>query len=74
MVTELLQHSGGEPIGAFEANALMSGIMLDTRSFVLRTGTRTFEASAYLRGRGADPVEVKRYFAGSMEVYRENPL
>lgn len=71
MVTELLQYLGGEPIGAFEANALMSGIMLDTRSFVLRTGTRTFEASAYLRGRGADPVEVKRYFAGSMEVYRE---
>lgn len=71
MVSELLQYMGERLIGRAEADALLAGIMLDTRNFVLRTGVRTFEASAYLRSRGADPVEVKRMFAGSMEVYRE---
>ncbi|MDR1892342.1 MAG: DHH family phosphoesterase [Oscillospiraceae bacterium] len=74
MVAELAQYmveSNRNPIGKFEAEALLSGIMLDTRNFVLRTGVRTFEASAYLRSRGADPVQVKQMFAGSMEAYRE---
>lgn len=69
LVTELLQYIGGQFIGSLEAEALMSGIMLDTRNFVLRTGVRTFEAAGFLRGRGADPVEVKKLFAGSMELY-----
>ena len=45
----------------------MSGIMLDTKEFVLRAGVRTFEAAAYLRSRGADTVTVKSFFANSME-------
>ena len=49
----------------------MAGIMLDTKSFVLKTGVRTFEASAFLRRRGADTVEVKRFFAGTLDVYKE---
>ena len=45
--------------------------MLDTKSFVLKTGARTFEAAAYLRRRGADTVEVKRFFSGSLQTYIE---
>ena len=45
--------------------------MLDTRSFVMKAGVRTFEAAAYLRKQGADTVEVKRMFSGSMEAYRK---
>ena len=71
MVAELLQYFGERLIGRSEANALMAGIALDTRNFVLRTGVRTFEASAYLRSRGADPVEVKRMFSGSIDIYKE---
>lgn len=48
----------------------MAGIMLDTKSFVLKTGVRTFEASAYLRRRGADTVEVKRLFSNSIDTYK----
>ena len=48
----------------------MAGIMLDTKNFVLKTGVRTFEASAYLRRRGADTVEVKRFFANSIGTYK----
>lgn len=68
LVTELLQYMGKKPlVSPVEANALLAGIMLDTKEFVLRTGVRTFEAAAYLRARGADTVTVKSFFASSME-------
>lgn len=71
MVTELLQYFGNNrTIGRLEAEALLAGIMLDTRNFVLRTGVRTFEAAAYLRKQGADTVEVRMLFANSMESYQ----
>lgn len=68
MVTELLQYMQRKPIiGAAQANALLAGIILDTKEFALRTGVRTFEAAAYLRARGADTVTVKSFFNSSME-------
>lgn len=70
MVAEMAQYVGKETLGAFEAEALLAGIMLDTRDFILRTGVRTFEAAGYLRGLGANPVEVKRLFASSMPSYK----
>lgn len=71
MVAELLQYFGDERvIGRQEAEALLAGIMLDTRNFVLRTGVRTFEAAAFLRRLGADTVEVRKLFANSMESYQ----
>ncbi|MGN1080556.1 MAG: DHH family phosphoesterase, partial [Acutalibacteraceae bacterium] len=71
MVSELSQYMGEKLIGKNEAEALLSGIMLDTKNFILRTGVRTFEASAYLRSLGADPVEVKKLFAGNIDEYKE---
>ncbi|MEG1845996.1 MAG: DHHA1 domain-containing protein, partial [Oscillospiraceae bacterium] len=47
--------------------ALLSGITLDTKNFVLRTGSRTFEAAAYLRSRGANTITVKGFFGISMD-------
>lgn len=69
MVTELLQYMGSDLVGKTQAEALLAGIALDTNNFVVKTGTRTFEASAYLRSRGADPVNVKRLFADSLDTY-----
>jgi len=72
MVAELAQYISKKPvIGQFEANAMLSGIALDTKNFVLRTGVRTFEAAAYLRGRGADTVEVKQFFSNSIETNKQ---
>ncbi len=71
MVTELLQYMGESLIGRAEADALLAGIMLDTRNFVLHTGVRTFEAAAYLRRLGADTVAVKRMFSGGLEMYQK---
>ncbi len=71
MVTELLQYLGDDlKVGKTEAEALLAGIMLDTKNFVLKTGVRTFEAAAYLRRLGADTVAVKQLFANSMETYQ----
>ncbi|WP_326975598.1 DHH family phosphoesterase [Caproicibacter sp. BJN0012] len=70
MVTELLQYIGDGRLTQTEAEALLSGIMLDTKNFVLKTGARTFEAAAYLRRRGADTVSVKRMFSDSIDAYK----
>lgn len=70
MVAELVQFMGDHTLNRVEAEALLSGIMLDTKGFVVRCGVRTFEAAAYLRRRGADTVETKRMFSGSIENYK----
>ncbi len=71
MVTELLQYFSDKPVlNQVEAEALLSGIMLDTKNFVLKTGVRTFEAAAYLKKLGADTVEVRKLFASDMESYQ----
>lgn len=71
MVTELIQYMGDNcRINAVVAQALLSGIMLDTRNFVLKTGVRTFEAAAYLRRIGADTIAVRKLFANTMDSYQ----
>ena len=61
LATELLQYAVEKAdVLTIEAKALLSGIFLDTKSFNVRTGERTFEAAAYLRQLGAEPVEVKK--------------
>ena len=72
MVAELVQYFGDKykPNSA-AAEAMLAGMMLDTKNFIQRTGVRTFEAAAYLRKMGADTVEVKRMFATSMSAYQE---
>jgi c-di-AMP phosphodiesterase-like protein len=68
LVCELTQYvcSAGDLLRC-EAEAMMAGIVLDTKGFTMHTGMRTFEAAAYLRGAGADPVEIKRLFQNDME-------
>lgn len=71
MVTELIQYFRLDGVlNSCYADCLLSGIMLDTKNFVMRTGVRTFEAAAHLRKIGADTVKVKCLFSGSIEAYR----
>ena len=67
LVTELLQYLV-EPSDLLrgEAEALLAGIVLDTKNFNMRAGSRTFEAAAFLRRAGADPAEVRRYFQSDL--------
>jgi c-di-AMP phosphodiesterase-like protein len=63
LVTEILQEMPDmSHILRCEAEALLAGIVLDTKSFTLRTGERTFDAASWLRSEGADTSAVKRLF------------
>lgn len=68
LVTELIQYFGVSQILApLEAEALLAGIALDTKDFVMRSGVSTFEAAAFLKKMGADTVSVKGLFSTSMQ-------
>lgn len=72
MVAELIEYIPAvDETGSFVADALLSGIMLDTKNFILRVGADTFEAAASLKELGADPVRVKRLFANDLDDYHE---
>lgn len=72
MVAEMLQYMPVKPkITAGDADAMLAGIMLDTRNFALKTGVRTFEASAFLRSKGADTVKVRKLFMNKMESFKQ---
>ena len=68
LVAELMQYLL-EPSDVLkcEAEALLAGIVLDTKNFTNRTGGRTFEAAAYLRRLGADTQDVQRLFQGDLQ-------
>ena len=68
LVTELLQYiADPTDLTRAEAEALLAGIVLDTKNFTMRTGGRTFEAAAFLRRAGADTAEVKKLFQNDLE-------
>jgi c-di-AMP phosphodiesterase-like protein len=67
LTTELLQYII-EPTDLLrgEAEALLAGIVLDTKNFSLRTSGRTFEAAAFLRRCGGDTGEVRKLFQNNL--------
>ena len=70
IIAEILQYVVEQgDILRVEASAMLAGIILDTKSFSLKTGSRTFEAAAYLRRAGADSLEIKRLFQSDMANY-----
>ncbi len=69
MVTELLMYFDEKiKIGKLAATAIYSGIVVDTKNFSVQAGARTFEAAAYLRRSGADPVVVNYLFKSDFET------
>lgn len=70
LVTELIEYQPkNEKLTTLEATAMLAGIVVDTKSFTLRTGARTFEAASYLRTNGADTVLVQRLLKEDVETY-----
>src|SRR5699024_11591185 len=70
LVTELLEYQPRKlKLKLLEATALLAGIIVDTKSFTLRTGSRTFDAASYLRSKGADTVLVQRFMKEDLDVY-----
>lgn len=63
MVTEVLQYiDDNVKLRQVEADAMYSGIVIDSNNFLTKTGVRTFEAAAYLRRCGADITRVRKIF------------
>lgn len=70
MVTEVMQYfSERVKPTALEAEALLAGLMIDTKNFSFKTGVRTFEAASYLRKSGADTTTVKMLHQDDMETF-----
>jgi len=70
LITEIFQYMFENPkLTPTEAEALLAGIVVDTKHFTLKTGVRTFEAASFLRRQGADTVEVKKLFSNDLESY-----
>lgn len=70
LVTELLEYQPKNvKVEMLEATALLAGIIVDTKSFSLRTGSRTFDAASYLRSLGADTVLVQKFLKEDVETY-----
>ncbi|CAH2714658.1 Cyclic-di-AMP phosphodiesterase GdpP [Neobacillus rhizosphaerae] len=70
LVTEFLEYQPKRgKIEMIEATALLAGIIVDTKSFSLRTGSRTFDAASYLRAHGADTVLVQKFLKEDVDTY-----
>lgn len=70
MVAEVLQYiDDGLKLKPLEADAMYSGMLIDTNNFLNKTGVRTFEAAAFLRRNGADVTRVRKSFRSDMKEY-----
>lgn len=70
LITEMIGYqSQAEPVNKIEATALLSGIVTDTQSFSIRTGTRTFDAASYLRSAGANVNLLHRFMQENLKSY-----
>src|SRR5690606_10705783 len=70
LVTELLEYQPSTlSLSMLESTALLAGIIVDTKSFTLRTGSRTFDAASFLRSKGADTVLVQKFLKEDVDTY-----
>lgn len=71
LITEMFEYQPHEeePINRIEATAMLTGIFIDTQSFSMRTGTRTFDAASYLRSAGADSTEMQQLMKENIDNY-----
>src|SRR5699024_4010756 len=76
LVTDLIEYQPKrKDLSIIEATALLAGIIVDTKSFALRTGSRTFDAASYLRLKGADSVLIQHFLKEDLAtVVKRNRL
>lgn len=75
LVTEMVEYqqpTGGKRVLTdLEATAMLAGIVVDSKEFSLRTGTRTFDAASYLRSIGADSAVVSSLLKEDIDSFLE---
>ncbi|USS90432.1 DHH family phosphoesterase [Fructilactobacillus carniphilus] len=77
LITEMFEYQSqsADPMNDLEATAMLTGIVVDTQSFTVKTGTRTFDAASYLRSAGANVDEISSFMKENVKNYMaENHL
>lgn len=71
LITEMLEYQpqSSASLNRLEATAMLAGISVDTHSFTMRAGTRTFDAASYLRSMGADGTLVQNLLKENVDSY-----
>ncbi|MDE6357230.1 MAG: DHH family phosphoesterase, partial [Eubacteriales bacterium] len=70
LITEMLMYINKNiSVKSIEADSILAGIIVDTKNFAFKTSSKTFEAAAFLKKKGADTVRVKKLFKNSLENY-----
>ena len=70
MVTEIIQYLNlDDKLDELEAQGLYTGILVDTKNFLLKTGIRTFEACALLRKYNIDTISIKTLLQNDLKTY-----
>ena len=70
LVAELLEYQNKQnKLSRIESTIMLTGIIVDTRNYTLRTGSRTFDAASYLRSNGADPVLAQTFLKDDIDTF-----
>ncbi|SFP89807.1 DHH family phosphoesterase [Salibacterium halotolerans] len=70
LVTELLEYQPHQlSMDELESTSMLAGIIVDTKSFAIRTGSRTFDAASFLKSHGADTTMVQRLLKEDIDQY-----
>ncbi|MGY4688233.1 DHH family phosphoesterase [Salibacterium sp. K-3] len=70
LVTELLEYQPQKlSMDELESTAMLAGIIVDTKSFAIRTGSRTFDAASFLKSHGADTTMVQMLLKEDIDQY-----
>lgn len=72
LATEFLPYQTNKVnISEEEATLMYVGILVDTNRFKTRTGSRTFEAAAYLKNIGVNPIEAENLLKENFDEFAE---
>lgn len=72
LITEFFPYQSNKVnLSEEEAMLMYLGILVDTNRFKMRTGSRTFEAAAYLRKIGVDPIAAENLLKENFDEFEE---
>ncbi|MBS7578041.1 MULTISPECIES: DHH family phosphoesterase [unclassified Enterococcus] len=73
LVTELIQFQSRSELrlSRLESTILLAGIIVDTKNFMVRATSRTFDVASFLKSMGADTNQVQNLLANDLDNFLE---
>lgn len=72
LITELIPYiSNRVELSEVAATIMLTGMVVDTQHFRVRTGARTYDAASSLRRMGADPLKADEYLKDTYRQFEE---